>query len=54
MIPDQNDNTYHFTQQQYVLTTDEEDPARDISVEFSGVDSFDSILENKVRYRSGK
>lgn len=40
--------TNHFTQQKDVLATHEEDAARDIGVEVTGIDSFDGILEDEV------
>jgi hypothetical protein len=42
-------SAYHFTQQKNVLATHEEDAARDIGVEFSGVNALNGILKNKVR-----
>jgi len=47
-------STYHFTQQEDVLTPHEEDPARDIGVEISSIYALNSILENKVRYEAAR
>lgn len=41
--------TYHFTQQKDILASHQEDPARDIGVQVSSIDSFNGILENEVR-----
>ena len=42
-------STYHFAQQEHVLAAHEEDSTWDVGVKLSGINSFDSILENKVR-----
>jgi hypothetical protein len=44
-------STYHFAQQEHVLSAHEEDSTWDVGVKLSGINSFDGILENKVRYK---
>lgn len=40
--------SYHFAKQQDVLSADDEDPPRDISIKLTGIDALDGLLENKV------
>lgn len=43
-------SAYHFTQQEHVLTAHEEDSTWNVGIKLSGIDPFNGILENKVRY----
>lgn len=40
--------TYHFAQQQHVLTAHQEDAAGNIGVDLSCVDALNSVLKHKV------
>lgn len=44
-------STYHFAQQEHVLTAHEEDSTWNVGVKLSGIDPFNGILENKVCYK---
>ncbi len=45
---------YHFSNQDDVLSSDEKDPAVDVTKAFIVVNSLDCVLENQVRCPSGK
>jgi len=40
--------TYHFTQQEHILSTNDKDTARNISIQLTSVDALNRLLENKV------
>lgn len=40
--------TYHFAQQEHILTAHDKDPSLDIGVQLPSINSFDGILEHKV------